>query len=246
LDVYEVTVGRFRAFVQAGLGTQANAPPDGAGAHPLIPTSGWSGAWNAHLPVDSAALRTALICDATYATWTDQPDNNEALPIACASWYEAFAFCAWDQGRLPTEAEWNYAAAGGDEQRVYPWSSPPSSLVIDPSYATYDCLGDGSDAGACAPADVLRVGAKSPKGDARWGHADLAGSTWEWVLDVYADPYPSSSCSDCANLVTGPTRVVRGGGAGVQPQFLVTSYRWGTDLPTDHFAGNGLRCARNP
>jgi formylglycine-generating enzyme required for sulfatase activity len=46
---------------------------------------------------------------------------NEALPINCVHWYDAFQFCAWDGGWLPTEAEWEMAAAGGAENRRYPW-----------------------------------------------------------------------------------------------------------------------------
>jgi hypothetical protein len=90
--------------------------------------------------------------------WADPPDAAHAnLPMNCMNWYEAFAFCAWDGGRLPTEAEWNYAAAGGDQQRAYPWSSPPGALVLDAAHASYydgtDCVGDGLP--DCALTDLL-------------------------------------------------------------------------------------------
>ncbi len=122
LDTYEVTVGRFRKFVEAGLGNQGKPPQAGAGANPYIANSGWDPAWNASLAVDTNGLKAALKCSVTYQTWTDNPAGAEARPINCVDWFEAFAFCAWDGGFLPTEAEWNYAAAGGAEQRPYPWS----------------------------------------------------------------------------------------------------------------------------
>jgi sulfatase modifying factor 1 len=69
LDKYEVTVGRFRAFVNAGEGTQASPPLPGAGVHKKIPGSGWSATWNAKLATDNAALIAALKCNPTYQTW---------------------------------------------------------------------------------------------------------------------------------------------------------------------------------
>jgi len=136
LDKYEVTVGRFRAFVEAGMGTQASPPMSNAGAHANIPGSGWDAVWNTSLAAGTAELVSALKCSnikVGWHTWTDLPGDNENRPMNCISWYEAMAFCAWDGGFLPTEAEWNYAATGGDLQRAYPWSSRAAPLAIDSS-----------------------------------------------------------------------------------------------------------------
>jgi formylglycine-generating enzyme required for sulfatase activity len=54
-----------------------------------------------------AALKCQMV-----PSWTDTAGANEALPMNCLTWYAAFAFCVWDGGFLPTEAEWNYAATG--------------------------------------------------------------------------------------------------------------------------------------
>jgi formylglycine-generating enzyme required for sulfatase activity len=197
LDKYEVTVDRFRQFVNAGMGTQANPPAAAAGAHPLIASSGWDSTWNTKLPADTASLKAAMICDSVYypgsETWTDTAGTNESLPMNCLDWYTAFAFCAWDGGRLPTEAEWDYAASGGSEQRYYPWSSPPTSTTIDDSYAVY--CGDSCDG-------PQNVGSRSPKGDGKWGQSDLAGNLGEWTLDADLGPTYPTPCDNCAALIT--------------------------------------------
>ena len=236
LDLFEVTVGRFRTFLAAGKGTQANPPASGAGEHPNVAGSGWDPAWNAKLAPSLPSLQNALECDSAYETWTNTPGVNEQRPMSCVTWFEAFAFCVWDGGRLLTEAEWNYAAAGGDEQRTYPWDG-----AINASRAAYDCLGDGSAAGQCLAEDILFVGSKSPAGNGRWGHADLAGNVGEWVRDAFVEPY-LTPCQDCAAL-SGSLNVVRGGSFD-SPAADVTTLVRESAVPSTRRAQTGIRCAR--
>lgn len=229
LDKYEVTVGRFRAFVNAGKGTQASAPASDAGAHAAIAGSGWNTSWNTRLQVNTTALIDAVKCNATYQTWTDIPGANEERPMNCITWYEAMAFCIWDGGYLPTEAEWNYAATGGSEQRAYPWSSPPGSVSIDATRANYS-----------SSSGTTTVGAK-PGGDARWGQSDLAGNVLEWTLDLsgnYVTP-----CVDCAQVGNGSARMIRGGAFNSDEIALRAGIR-GSTPPTNRYYLFGVRCAR--
>jgi formylglycine-generating enzyme required for sulfatase activity len=156
------------------------------------------------------------------------------------TWEEAFTFCIWDGGRLPTEAEWNYAAAGGSEQRPYPWSLSTADESLDATYANY------------ASGSILPVGSKSPKGDGRWGHADLAGGVGELMRDWYnsytALPAP---CINCANLdrpMTSQERVNRGGDYR-QSNDVHTWARYavlGTNSSMERYLDLGARCARAP
>jgi sulfatase modifying factor 1 len=228
LDRYEVTVGRFRQFVAD---YPRNRPRPGAGAHPRIEGSGWQAEWDAMLPADAAALEASLQCDPNFRTWTAAPGDGEALPINCVSWYLAFAFCAWDEGRLPTEAEWNYVAAGGNEQRPFPWGSAQA----DDSRANFGC---DAAKGACR---LERVGSK-PAGDGKWGHSDLAGNVAEWVLDFHGTMAPD--CRDCA-LLQDETfgREARGGDFVHTEAELATSSRIGF-APEVGQTFLGFRCAR--
>ena len=234
LDKYEITVGRFRAFLNAGMGTQANPPASGAGAHPLLAGSGWDSAWNTNLPKDTTSLRQAM--DDCGGNWTDRALSNESQPQNCLDWYTAFAFCAWDGGSLPTEAEWNYAASGGKEQRYYPWSNPPTSTTIDDTYAVY-C------GGSCS--GTQNVGSRSPKGDGKWGQSDLGGNIGEWTLDWYAEPY-SMPCDNCAYLTeAGSCPVARGGVFDEGAPHLRSTVRGVSSLcAKGRYFTLGARCAR--
>jgi formylglycine-generating enzyme required for sulfatase activity len=228
LDKYQVTVARFRAFLDAGKGTQQSPPTAGDGVHPVIAGSGWDAMWNASLLLDASTLRDALKCNPDGQTWTDAPVGNENRPINCIAWYEAFAFCAWDGGRLPTEAEWNYAAAGGDQQRVY----PPVTTAAEYRQGQF------CDRDSWLTEDVGAM----PECTGRWGQADLAGNVREWNLDWYSATY-DLPCDDCAHLETASSRVVRGFPAGFQTPEVVTAIRSRRD-PRDRDMTVGFRCAR--
>jgi len=245
LDSYEVTVGRFRQFVEAGLGTQQNPPAADAGARTLngmANQGGWDPTWNASLAADATVLRAAVKCEATYQTWTDTVGVNENRPMVCITWYEAMAFCAWDGGLLPTEAESMYAASGGSLHRAYPWSSPAGSTAIDCTVTNYG--GTMWPTTACVGAGANNVGSTSPAGDGVWGQADLGGNVWEWALDWYASPLPAP-CNNCANLFPSSDRVIRGGSFGHGASNLRAADR-NVFTPADRSFDVGARCSRTP
>jgi formylglycine-generating enzyme required for sulfatase activity len=224
LDAYEVTVGRFRRYVDAYL----RPPGADSGENDFVIGSGWRPEWDSEMPNNAKAFRSRLDCPEQ--TWTDDPEANEALPMNCVTWYEAFAFCAWEGGRLPTEVEWEYAATGGDEQRGYPWGNEPPDATL----AVFGCNG-----ALCTKEDLRAVGSK-PAGTGRYGQFDLAGSVAEWIFDYYA-PYPPS-CDRCANAGDGTLRGARGGQVSSSPEDLHTNARAAFDPNTRDFS-RGFRCA---
>lgn len=244
LDKYEVTVGRFRKFIESyDTWRAAGHPTDGEGANPNVAGTGWSTTWGDVLPADAATFQgaTALACGTSGSTWTTSVSTHENQPINCVNWFQAVAFCAWDSGWLPTEAEWMYAAAGGSEDRVYPWSTPASDLT-PPSDAQANYSGNTTSTG---PSDV----GTHPAGAGKWGHEDLAGNVWEWVFDNYVAPYsgdPSAVCNDCVETGAADTSThVFRGGTWFYPDadYLRASNRT-TNGPKFSNDKVGFRCAR--
>jgi len=253
LDAYEVTVGRFRQFVDAVVSGWRPAP--GSGKHTHLNRGsglwnsaasgnevGWDATWNANLPALKVAWDSSsyLACDPAYATWTPNRAGNENLPINCVNWYQSAAFCIWDQGFLPSAAEENYAAAGGDEQRAYPWGAtvPSGSTAL----AVFGCYLNAS--GNCTDfSNIAPVGSVAA-GNGRYGQADLAGNVAEWNLDWDA-PDTESECDDCADLQPAIARVERGGSFFFYASLLASTSHDGVP-PAARSFDLGLRCARTP
>jgi formylglycine-generating enzyme required for sulfatase activity len=251
LDKYLVTVGRFRQFVSAW--NAGYVPPVGSGKHTHLnggnglnaTGGGYEPGWVAADDSNIAPTNANLACDPIFVTWTNATGSQENLPINCVNWYEANAFCIWDGGFLPSEAEWEYAAAGGSEQREYPWGSTAPGTGCPGTgcqHAIYDCdFPDGS--GSCmGVANIGPVG-YAAQGAGRWGQLDLAGDVFEWNQDSYA-PYVDP-CTDCADVATPSTRVLRGGAFYYFAPTLLPPNRIDID-PT--YRGNyiGFRCSRAP
>lgn len=262
LDRFEVTRARFSEFAATYLGP----PASGSGRHPRIDGSGWNedmarGDWNEYLPPDAAGMLEAGTCPGAVSPFTLQADADLALanslelqeapssitidepeaPVACLSWFVAFAFCAWDGGRLPTDAEWEFAAAGGPLDRAYPWGEDVALLARVEE--------------AIPSEPPARVGAH-PELAGAWGHQDLAGGVLEWVLDWFDEQYYArlgAPCDDCANLEPGISRGLRGDrDSTCCPQFdsrFRSAARHydapGNRVRPDRGAGYGVRCARD-
>jgi formylglycine-generating enzyme required for sulfatase activity len=165
-----VTNAMYAQFVAAGgYTTQAYWPPDG-----------WRWKGRRDKPED-------------YRNFT-APDQ----PRVGVNWFEAVAFCNWANLRLPTEAEWEYAARG-PQSLTYPWGND-----FDPRRVIYH----SNAGGKTAP-----VGAGVRQSGASWcGALDMSGNVWEWVADFYhISAYASHSPEDPTGPTTGSTRVLRGG-----------------------------------
>jgi formylglycine-generating enzyme required for sulfatase activity len=162
-------------------------------------------------------------------------------PVIHVDWHQAAAYCEWAGARLPTEAEWEYAARG-PQGRTFPWGSEFDGTLLN--YCDVNCWlawrGDTFDDGY---ADTAPVGS-FPAG-ASWCDAlDLAGNVWEWVADWYdADYYSCSPSQNPTGPSSGERRVLRGGSWGLEPIYAHSTYR-GTDYPDSTKIYRGIRCVR--
>ena len=152
-----------------------------------------------------------------YCNWDDESRANH--PINCVSWYQADAYCRWAGKRLPTEAEWEYAARGGSGQRGH-WldTATPCS-----------CRASDSPDHTC-PAGLHPA---TGSGDLV---LDLSGNVWEWTSSPHCN-YPIPLCTD-------GNRIARGGGWTCSDQGENAPWRRFSDSPLRRDEELGFRCAR--
>jgi formylglycine-generating enzyme required for sulfatase activity len=168
------------------------------------------------------------------------------MPIVDVTWNEAQAYCDWAGGRLPTEAEWEYAARGGSTEARYgflddiAWYGENSGLQHLDSAQIWNedresILQRLKDNGN----GMHEVGLKRPNG---FGLLDTLGNVWQWVSDWYNQKYYDNSASqDPIGPASGEQRVVRGGSWDYPPKNVRVSDRDKGDT-TRSWTDTGFRC----
>ncbi|MCX7110939.1 MAG: SUMF1/EgtB/PvdO family nonheme iron enzyme [Proteobacteria bacterium] len=214
-------------------------------------TSQEAQAWQGLLERDEAGVETVL--DQLFpsgrqtapAFWNDPAFNGPAQPVVGVCWHEARAYCAWLSAqtgqcfRLPTEAEWEAAAAGpprrawlglrATKTRGYPWGG---------AFDSRRCNSFETHVRATTPVGVF------PDGDSPEGIADLSGNVWEWTASLYRG-YPYRTDDGREEPAAGGRRVLRGGAFYGSPEYVRCASR-SSDDPAARNLDAGFRIVVSP
>ena len=215
LSVYEITVGQFRAFVTAANYTTTAEAGD----------SCWS--------YDAGGLYGDVKGNYWQKTGYEQTDDH---PVTCVSWLDAQAYFQWlnqqshdkskGEWRLPTEAEWEYAARGGaGRNSAFSWGD--EEPVCDLSAP------NGAQFAGCAPRPPVKAGSFTAN-QHPFGLFDMHGNAWEWVQDCWESDYNKTPTDGTAfeDCDAGASRVLRGGSWFHIPWYLRSALRSGLN-PAD-------------
>jgi formylglycine-generating enzyme required for sulfatase activity len=207
IDPTAVTNARFATFVKAtGYVTEAERygfsyvfggflPPDVAASAPAVAGAPW---WRA---VEGAHWRQPEGPGSTMGA-------RQQHPVVHVSWDDAQAYCDWSGTRLPTEAEWEYAARGGLEGRRFPWGD---ELTVGGRHMcnTWQGVFPTHNTGDDGYAGTAPVTAYRPN---RFGLSNMVGNTWEWCADWFSPTFHRTGpYRDPTGPEHGTSRVMRGG-----------------------------------
>jgi formylglycine-generating enzyme required for sulfatase activity len=245
IDINPVTNRQFAEFVKVtGYQTEAER-------------IGWSFVFQGHiLPeryeelVERTVPGTPWWCLVRGSCWRhpEGPDSTiagrEEYPVVQVSWNDASEYCRWAGKRLPTEAEWEYAARGGLEQKLFPWGDEltPGGRhlcnIWQGEFPTLDLAEDGFS--SVAPADAF-----PPNG---YGLNSLTGNAWEWCADWFDPRYhETASWTNPVGPPSGTARVIRGGSYLCHRSYC-NRYRVAartSNTPDSATTNMGFRCVRD-
>lgn len=243
IDAYPVTNADFAAFVEAtGYVTEsehygtsfvfAGQVPDDRYGDVVMDTLAAAPWW---CLVRGASWRAPEGPDSTIAGRMDHP-------VVHVSWNDAMAYAAWSGGALPTEAQWEYAARGGLEQKLYPWGDelePEGQHLCNVWQGEFPHVNTAEDGfAATCPVDAF-----PPNGH---GLYSVTGNTWEWCADYWSTAFTSAPSRDPQGPPAGSARVMKGGSFLCHASYC-NRYRPAArtmNTPDSAASNIGFRCVR--
>ena len=244
IDAFPVTNEDFVAFVTAtGYVTDAEK-------------SGWSFVFWSHIPkdrieelVEDTLAATPWWCKVRGACWKHPEGpgtsivNRRTHPVVHVSWDDAACYASWAGKSLPTEAQWEYAARGGLEQKLFPWGD-----VLTPGGEHLCNIWQGEfpyhDTGEDGYAGTCPVDSYPPNG---YGLYSVTGNTWEWCADWFTTSFSSRpALRDPAGPSAGQSKVMKGGSFLCHASYC-NRYRVGArarNAPDSSYSDIGFRCVR--